>query len=469
MKPYPIFVDGEELDLEDVVAGSLAAGVADDAAHVRDTKIFVETTLRKAWIVPWHDGPIVVPDGASGKVKVLPFTIYMSPVGASSNGGTEDASGGTTDITDLKSAFYPGGEIAVPVPLPTAGNARWDFLYAIISEADTASASRVVRDPVTKARGTQTIFTRHGTAVTLAFEQGTPATATNPYPSGDFPVVPDPIAGSAHAPLAAIRVNFSATPATVTYGSSDIANEPRLSRPNPQEGGVIGSSGSLAGRVSASVGAASLKTDIKTLATTPSTEGGWPLAGANVRPASFIERLGGAHLVFIPIGPFSTVAGLETFPASTWNVLANPIFTPDVSSQPVRDDHPFDWRNRWFLSFISWGKFSKKFAHDVSGSSSTAWVPMSPFKDPSALSIGQSFRANSDFDTETGFTADLYAPVALFRDVTKITRNNDLAILCKRTTGALHLAGRSQDIGEINANVGVIILAASGIPFPHAF
>ena len=458
MREFPIFVDGEELDLEDVEAAALLAGVADDAAHLRDTKIVVEGTNRKAWIVPWHEGPIVIGNGATGQVYVRPFTIYMSPGGATTNPGTEDASGGSEDITNVKSAFWPGGAISVPVPLPTAGNARWDFLYAIITETDSGSAARVVRDPVTTARGTQTIFTRHKATVTLAFIQGTPGIAANPYPAASFPAVPAPIAGAAHSPLAAIRVNFSATPATVTYGIDDIANEPRLSRPNPQEGSIVGGGASMGGQADGNP----QPTDITTLATIPSNA--WPLTGSNVRPSSFIEKMAGGGKRWIHLGPFVNTVGHETF-GTSWTILtATPIFTPALAGGApaevaIHDDDPIDWAGRWFFARMVSGDTAKS-AHDVTADRTSGHLPGPTNHGPFHVA-GNSFRSNQVMDAAFGVAADTWGYAAVFTDVLGTGHSDTaIALLVKFSDGALYLAGRANaaDIATLNNTTFLILL-----------
>lgn len=471
MKKYPRQSNGQKAGRIDFNDGWTLAGRADDYARAPLLKVPVETTNRRGWAIPFRDGPIVLPSGSgNGKVLVQPFTAVMSAAGASSNGGTENASDGSdgslSAIDDVVSAWYAGGLSPAISVQPTSGYMRWDLLYAIVAQTDSDSAARLVKDPSTKVISSQNVYTRHKPTVTLAWAQGTEvSTGASGYGSGNLPALPTPAAGQAVIPLALVLVSYAATMSTAQYTRDHIANCGPRARINPQTGAMVAAIAGIAGRTGVQYGSRSWSA--KDVISGNVSEGGWPLSGsANTRPPSFAEPGAGGIDLWIPIGPFSTTGGQESFGGTLagWKVLSTPIKASN--GDVYGDELPWDFRNRWFFAeaYLR-SDSSKKFAHDLSATALTGVVPTGADSGAGANYgvshvVGHSFRVPSGTPFGAGYMA-----AAQWIDVNGNT-GDYLALLVNQSTGALHLAG-SNGNGTLNAVRGLIHLRASPQLYPY--
>lgn len=453
----PLFTaNGLKLILEDLEAISDVAGRADDLAVSKERLAFVEDSTRKGYVLPWRDGPIVVTDGATGKVKVRPFWAFRSAGGATSNPSTQDASGGTETIEDMISAFFSGESISAPTPVPSAGQVRWDLLYAVVQMVDSDAATRLVKNPATKVTSAQSVYTRKKPVVTLAWKQGTAvATGSASYGSGNMPSIPSAGSGTAVVPLAYVQMRNSGSPSTVTYDKDTIANCPRMLRPNPRSGGVAVAGAMASGREGV-VGF--MKADAATIISTTIAEGGWPLTGSNIRPQRFIEYLGGAIELMIPIGPFSTAAGTETF-FSAFSSSPLIYLAPNAAlgiNDPLREDKPWDWRNRIFWSQLQWGTGSQKFAWDPAATTTTG-MPQSigaAAGTGASISWGNSILGNASLDAGIG-NSNYYLAARH-----ELATNVELAIVVKKSDGSMYLIGRDDGSDVLNGRVGIMFFRA---------
>lgn len=453
MEQYPILaVDGEKLVKEDVDDGWKLAGTVGDKVLAQLAQVAVASGSRTGWVVPVEDGPIVVSDGATGKVKVKPFAMYRSPL-----------TGETT--RDLMSAFYAGSSESVPTPVPSSGNHRWDLLYAVISETDAVSESRLVEDPATEVISAQTINTRHRSQVTLAWVQGTvAATATDPYPAANWPALPAPASGQAHVPLAYVHVEYDATPATVNYTVHKIAPVAPVARINPQTGAVSTNGAGLAFINSSPVVANSI--DAKTIATTTGANQ-WPRALGGNRPKAFIEQPNGQRSLWIH---FDLVgASLVT---AAWSIVPAPLFTPDAAHAAYS---PIDWKNRWFMGRLALGRQGETFAHDFGGASAARLPTMVPSAGAMPFhcdGAGNTVASDDYFDAMGGaiVAGDWYV-ACYFADVLSSGAANDLAVVVRKsatagihTQGGMYLAVREVTANALDDRAGLIKLDCTG-PF----
>ena len=450
----PIFPNGIKLVIEELEALSQVAGHADDNAIAALSRVPIETTSRLGYVRPWRDGPLLVSDGATGKVKVRPFWAYRSPAGASAGGGTEDATPGASEsLESLVGGFFAGTSISVPTPVPSAGNLRWDLLYAIIGLVDTATASRLVKNTTSKVTAIQSILSRNKVAITLAWVQGTVSpVATDPYPLGNLPALPAPATGMAHAPLGYVQVRNAATPATEVYGIDRIANAPKLLRQNPRAGAIVSSMRAVAGKKTVTGGQATTPEQLIALA---SAQGGWANSGANVRPARFVEAQSGGVRLWIPFGPFSNTVGNRTFGTLFTSSPLLPLGGPDDGG-----DLQIDWRNRVFNGEIIMSASTNGFGHDVSGSTATAFQPMTSVSgaEQTKSGWGQTHRGEAAFDALMGLS--LYTVACFFKSVSG-TPGDDVAVICEKSTGKLYVICREATTGYFNGGTGFIKLDAS--------
>jgi hypothetical protein len=455
----PRFPNGIKLVVEDVEALADAAGRAEDAAIAKLSRVYVETSERKGYVQPWRDGNLVITDGATGKVKVLPFWGHMSPAGATTDGGTQRATGGTETVdADQVSGFFAGESISVPTPVPGAANHRWDLLYAIITTTTVDLATRLVKNAVTRVTAAQSIYTRTKVTVTLAWQQGVAApTATDPYPIANMPTLPVAASGTAHVALALVNVQNNATPATVTYAIDEIANMPRLLRPNPRAGALVSMTTAGAGLTALS-GSSNLD-PYSLIGAIASANGGWKTSGANRRPARFVEQTSGGLDLMVQIGPFSTTVGQRTFAAT---FAASPV----VPLNHDNDNFRYDMRNRVFHSnlYLAGGKFG----HDPTGDTATGILPMAGDDRVGGgvlvsggrlyESWGQTHRNVAAFDALIG-SANYY--VAGYFQSINSSAGTDLALAVHVTSGAMILFGREAVADELNGRIGFLRIRAS--------
>lgn len=465
MEPFHILdADGEKLCLEDLEEGWELAGRAPDKALSVFAGVPAATGDRQGWLVPVEEGPIITPNGASGTVNVKAFTAYRSPLS-------------TETQRELVSGFWPGSITFVPTPLPTAGNHNWYLLYARISETDATSESRLVEDPVTEDIAVQTLNTEHKAVVTLVWVQGTIApTATDPYPSANFPTMPAPASGEAHILIGYVHVFNDATPATVTYSIDKIYNEPDLAKVNPATGAapvaVVG-----IGRISGTPGNIRALHDVKTLATTAGTGINNP---AGKRPAAFFEASSGGHKLWIPVS-----LGGSSAIGSAWTILggtSGAIITPDTTAK-IFKNATMDLLNRWFMGRLDISFDGMAWANDQDSTTTDCMFPTSSYSfglatppDP-VFGCGNTIRKNAYLDSEfvsdgVGSAGDWYT-ACFFRDPLRASENTDLALVVRRaatgggyTHGAMYLAAREQTPGALDGKVALITLDISPILAP---
>lgn len=471
MEQHPIVpVDGYKLVQEDVHEGWGLAGKAGDKVLAQLAQVPASAGDRVGWLVPVDDGPIIVPNGTTGTVLIRPFTAYRGPITSETTRG-------------LMSAFCTGAVETVPTPLPSSGNHNWYLLYAKISETDAVAQSRLVEDPVTEVVAVQTVNTAHKSVVTLIWVQGTvAATATDPYPAANFPVMPAPAAGEAHLKIGYVHVHYNASPATVTYNVDLIYNEPDLAKVNPQTGaecvGVLG-----LGRISGTPGNFRASGDVKALATTAGTGINNPVAK---RPAMFFETAGGGHKLWIPLS-----FGGSTAIGANWTVVggtSGAVMTPDQTAA-IFKHAPMGLRNRWFFGRllvsqqggVSWANDQDSVAADCffpSTAKNAALV------NPPAMiqGAGNTIRGGSYIDSITvtdlaGAAGDWFL-ACIFRDVLATGGNDDLALVVRRTTsggytaGAMHVIARESGAGPSGAFDGrfaMALLELSPVLFPYDF
>lgn len=453
MDKYPIVAaDGLKLALEDVEEGWLLAGTTADKLRAQLAQVSVSAGDRTGWAVPVADGPIVVPNGATGTVKVNPFTAYRGP-------------NGSETTQDLLASFYAGSNETVPTPLPSAGNHRWDLLYAVISETDSDSESRLVEDPVTGDVGAATVNTRHKSVVTLAWVQGTAAaTATNPYPAANWPAIPTPAAGEAIVPLAYVHTEYDATPGSVTYTVHKLAPVAPVARINPQTGAVQCHG---AGLVHIGSGDLVNTSDVKASATSSRTYQ-WPRALAGNRTKAFIEQPNGQMSLWIHFDLYGA-----TLIGANWTILSTPIFTPDASAN-LGQYAPIDWKNRWFMGRLAMSRQSETFAHDFGGASAARMPTAVPGVGAMPVhcdGAGNTVASDDYFDAMGGIVAGDWYVACYFADVLSSGAANDLALLVRKsasgggyTQGAMYLAAREAVANVIDDRSGLIKLDCSG-PF----
>lgn len=444
MKKYPILgANGAKLVKEDLETGWSVGGVADDLARAQFAQITTEATNRSGYVVPEQDlGGLVQTNGATGQVLVKPFTAFRSGL----TSGTQQ---------DLLSAYYSGSTETVPTPLPVAGNHRWDLLYAIISETDTDSESRLVENPSTEVIAAQTVNTRHKSSVTLAWVQGTStATATTPYPAASFPALPTPSAGTAVIPLAYVHVSYSATPSTVSYGVNAIINDPQHAKLNPLVGGVsVGSVGLVQHDATPNYGRLG---DTKGLVT--GTGAVWTTGSGN-RPGYFLEPVLGETKVYLLLD-FRGGGSI----GSSWAVINQPILDPaDSTSAIYRRLGPYSLLDRIYEGrlFPASADATENWAFNQAASAGNRVFPTrhartGPALHPSPVEgLGNSIYPNADFDTAAAFATGDWLLACLFKDVLSSGTNSDIALLVRKasgggfTQGAMYVATREATNGDI--------------------
>jgi hypothetical protein len=458
MRKRANITEGQKLALQDVELLSQAAQ-ADDRAQVSLRKIFCEGTRPRGQVIPWKDGPLVKGNGASGNVKVAPFTAFISPDGATSGEGTENASGGDA-LTELLSGFYAGGTASISIA-PTSGYMRWDLLYAVVSEIATDLGTRLVKDGATGVNTATSVNTTKTINVSLAWVQGSEvATGAGSYPDASLPAVPTPAAGTSHVPLALVRVQYSAAMGSVAYTKNDIAQAYSVARINPQNGTPSVCVAGVSGKADAGSGAG-FSADPRGQIGGTTASGGWPLTGN--RDERVIEPGAGSIEAWIKIGPFKGTA-TKTFGTSI-TVISEPIAKFGHFSDQYRDAVPHDWRNRFFVAQWFWNATGTMGFADVTGATGTLVPSVSPAK---ISNTAQNITQNQFMSWGQSFADD--GVIAGYRVVGKCivgditTSNDELYLLVSTTTGYLHLGAKAAASGGsdyVNGGRGFVLLKAS--------
>lgn len=459
MEKYPILgADGAELVREDLEAGWALAGTVDDKVRAMLSQLPIPGSSRMGFVVPAADGPLVRSNGASGTVSVAAFTAYRSPVSPET-------------AQTVATAFYAGSTETVPTPLPSAGNHRWDLLYARITDADSDAETRQVGDPASSSIGSSVVNTRHKGVVTLAWVQGiSQPQATNPYPLASFPTTPAPGASEAIIPLAYVHVEDDATPATVTYDIDRLANVAPVAVINPQTGAAAAQAAGLS-----YVGGTSdlmHMADVKGIATSSDTYR-WPQTSGAHRTKAFLEPVAGDRRLWLSFDFYGS-----SFIGASWQILPVPLLTPDQTA-PAGQYCPFDLKGRWFMGQLAMSESGLTFSRAQGFGTVAVFPTRMPHATPPPIfcpGLGNSVRANSDFETEAGLVAGDWYLACMFRDVLQSGASNDLALLVRRSAsgggfvqGAMYLAVREAVANVIDGRCGVIKVDVSPQFMPSAF
>ncbi len=169
--------DGQEVEEEDINLLGTNSGLADDRvlAELLRLQPFDGTSTAKA-ILPYAlragDSATVIPNGATGAVRVLPFRAIVGS-------RTALATDPVANWRDIRSAVFAqksssGARGAVVSFAPnTTGVTRWDLVYAAFTpDANGAQVTRYVRDPVTGAITAPSVVTTLVQQVAILVAQG---------------------------------------------------------------------------------------------------------------------------------------------------------------------------------------------------------------------------------------------------------------------------------------------------------
>ena len=237
-KTYKLDYNGQQVQKQDLEAIGFVAGHADDkvlAEALRLAALSATFGVKKC-VIPHTAMPTQSPK-ASGVYAPEQFVTPAPTIatGSIAVGAFRAVVGAriapTTDARlghdDIRSAVFTGDAV---VNLPTtfgatnfddkyqhktyqlaanaSGNPRWDLIYAlVVVDANSATTTRKVKDPLTLLISSQTVSTTNETTVTVAVATGTPSATPA------LPALPADAGSSYYIPLAYVRVptGFNAT------------------------------------------------------------------------------------------------------------------------------------------------------------------------------------------------------------------------------------------------------------------
>lgn len=215
---FKLDFNGQQVQKQDFESLGETAGLADDRVLAELLRMAPYDGAASKGILPFGHAEsasvaTVVPNGATGSVIVNPFRAFVgSRVTA--------ATSGLRNWRDIRSAVYAGLTTLgtqISISANASGNPRWDLIYATMSiEVDSASATRKVKNPVTKVITDETValfkVNTVGVSVAAGVASATPTMAPPPVDG----------AGNYYIPLAWVRVPAGFN-ATSTVLPSDIA------------------------------------------------------------------------------------------------------------------------------------------------------------------------------------------------------------------------------------------------------
>ncbi|MDB4992597.1 MAG: hypothetical protein JWM74_29 [Myxococcaceae bacterium] len=202
-KRYQHLTNGQSVLKDDLNVLGEASSLADDRVFAEMFRMqpYDGSTVRKG-VLPYRhaasaNAALVAANGASGSVLVNPFRAFVGT-------RTAVATDAKLNLRDVRSALSVGSTTlaqTVAIGANASGNPRWDLVYAAVAvDANSASVSRKVKDPTTKAISAATLVTTLETTVTLGVVAGTAAA------SPVWPTIPADSGGTYYVPLAHVRV-----------------------------------------------------------------------------------------------------------------------------------------------------------------------------------------------------------------------------------------------------------------------
>lgn len=219
---YQHTVNGQSVLQADLNAMGETAALADDRvlAELLRTTPYDGTTIARGILPYAHDksgtGALVAPNGATGNVKVNPFRAIIGS-------RTAVATDAKKNWRDIRSAIAVGSTTlhqTASFAANASGNPRWDLVYAAVTvDATTASVTRKVKNPTTKAITGQSLVTQIATTVALGVQAGTAAASPSP------PAIPADAGGTYYIPIAYVRIpnGFGASSTVLTTDIGTIA------------------------------------------------------------------------------------------------------------------------------------------------------------------------------------------------------------------------------------------------------
>lgn len=335
-RKYVITVNGQEVELADLQLVSDDAALADDKVLSELLRLlpYDGTTVTKG-ILTFDRGGQVIPNGASGQVKVYPFRAFVGST-------TTEAVDSALNRDDIRSCVFTGPGAAyepVSFAVNSSGNARWDLVYCVVSkDANEAAVNRYVKTAGPPEAETLTsIVIVQNTTADVGVVTGTPSTTPA------LPNAPSDGAGNYYIPLAYVRIpnGFNGTSTvlpTDIFGVAPIANISRAT-------GVI--KANPANSLNKPTGVPLSR------ATNGSSD--WGKNGAVSRPSVFMPpSMTGMDAIYVALDCLSPSN-------SNWSHIDGSIV-----------DDSIDWRNRLFTCFVSSDNGTVSFPWEPSP---TSWLP----------------------------------------------------------------------------------------------
>jgi hypothetical protein len=197
-KRYQHTVNGQSVLTADLNVLGESSALADDRVFAELFRLapYDGATISRG-VLPYGSGAVVAAAGASGSVSVRPFRALVGS-------RTAVATDAKKNWRDIRSAIGVGTTTlaqTVALAANATGNPRWDLVYAAVAvDANSASITRKVKDPTTKAIAGQSLVTTLETVVTLGVVAGTAGA------SPAFPSLPADSGGTYYISLAHVRI-----------------------------------------------------------------------------------------------------------------------------------------------------------------------------------------------------------------------------------------------------------------------
>lgn len=403
-RKYVITDNGQEVELADLQLVSDDAALADDVVFSEIFRLlpFDGTTVTKG-LITYDRGGVVIPNGASGTVKVYPF---RAMIGSTTTEGVDPA----LNRDDIRTtvSISPGTTAweAVSFSNNSSGSSRWDLVYCVLTkDSSEATVPRYVKTAGPPEAETLTnISVVQATITALGVVTGTPSATPA------LPAAPSDGAGNYYIPIAYVRIptGFTGTSTVLPTDILDVSPIASISKAT----GVAKSK--PAGSLYKPTGAP--------LSRAVNGTSDWGVNGATSRPS-----------VFMP----PSMVGMDVF------YVCLDCLSPSNANWSHLDgsvvDDTIDWRNRIFTSFISTEGSTVSFPWEPSP---TSWVPVASAATTNTTGSGLTFLMGQSFNDEYsgGLKADV---IALTHSNSAVAASQSIKVYVDLSNGNLKFSSNS--------------------------
>lgn len=403
-RKYVITLNGQEVELADLQLVSDDASLADDKVLSEIFRLlpFDGSTVTKG-VITYDRGGVVIPNGASGTVKVYPF---RAMIGSTTTEGTNPALNrddirSTVSISPTTTAWQ-----TVSFSNNSSGNPRWDLVYCVLTkDSSEAAVTRYVKSAGPPVAETATnISVVQATITALGVVTGV-ASATPALPN-----TPSDGAGNYYIPLAYVRVpnGFTGISTVLPTDILDISPIAKISK--------------ATGVANAKPAGSLYKPTGAPLSRAVNGVTDWGINGSISRPSVFMPpSMVGMEIYYVCLDCLSSSS-------ANWSHLDGSVV-----------DDTIDWRNRIFTSFISTEGSTVSFPWEPSP---TSLVPLASASSTNTTNSGLTFLMAQSFNDEYsgGLKSDV---IALTNSNSKVAASQTIKVYVDLSDGKLKFSSNS--------------------------